>query len=58
MVCMFVMGLLLYRLALALLLKYPRAEMRTDKSLLITFGVTWVLDNAVTLVGMTRRLRE
>jgi branched-chain amino acid transport system permease protein len=50
MVCMFVMGLLLYRLALAPLLKYPRAEMRMDKSLLITFGVTWVLDNAVTLV--------
>ena len=50
MVCMFVMGLLLYRLALAPLLKYPRAEMRMDKSLLITFGVTWVLDNTVTLV--------
>jgi branched-chain amino acid transport system permease protein len=50
MVCMFAMGLLLYRLALAPLLKYPRAEMRMDKSLLITFGVTWVLDNAVTLI--------
>ncbi len=50
MLCMFAMGLLLYRLTLAPLLKYPRAEMRTDKSLLITFGVTWILDNAVTLV--------
>jgi len=50
MVCMFVLGLLLYRLTLAPLLKYPRAEMRMDKSLLITFGVTWVLDNAVTLI--------
>ena len=50
MVCMFVLGLLLYRLALAPLLKYPRAEMRMDKSLLITFGVTWILDNAVTLI--------
>ncbi len=50
MLCMFVMGLLLYRLALAPLLKYQRAEMRMDKSLLITFGITWILDNAVTLV--------
>jgi len=50
MVCMFVLGLFLYRLTLAPLLKYPRAEMRMDKSLLITFGVTWVLDNAVTLI--------
>ena len=50
MLCMFGMGLLLYKLALAPLLKYPRAEMRIDKSLLITFGVTWILDNAVTLV--------
>ena len=50
MCAMFVMGLLLYRLVLAPLLKYPRAEMRLDKSLLVTFGVTWILDNAATLL--------
>jgi branched-chain amino acid transport system permease protein len=50
MVCMFVMGLLLYKLALSPLLRYPRVEMRIDKSLLITFGITWILDNAVTLI--------
>jgi branched-chain amino acid transport system permease protein len=50
MVVMFLLGLLLYRLILAPLLKYPRAEMRMDKSLLITFGATWILDNTVTLL--------
>ena len=50
MCAMFVLGLLLYRLVLSPLLKYPQAEMRLDKSLLITFGVTWILDNAVTLL--------
>jgi branched-chain amino acid transport system permease protein len=50
MVVMFVLGLFLYRLVLSPLLKYPRAEMRMDKSLLITFGVTWILDNTVTLL--------
>jgi branched-chain amino acid transport system permease protein len=50
MVAMFIMGLLLYKLVLSPLLKYPRAEMRMDKSLLITFGVTWILDNTVTLL--------
>lgn len=47
---MFVMGLLLFRLVLSPLLKYPRAEMRIDKSLLLTFGVTWILDNTVTII--------
>jgi len=50
MLVMFVMGLILYRLLFSPLLKYPRAEMRLDKSLLITFGVTWILDNTVTLL--------
>ncbi len=50
MACMFILGLLLYRSVLSPLLKYPRAEMRIDKSLLVTFGVTWILDNAVTLL--------
>jgi branched-chain amino acid transport system permease protein len=50
MVVMFAMGLILYRLLFSPLLKYPRAEMRLDKSLLITFGVTWILDNTVTLL--------
>jgi branched-chain amino acid transport system permease protein len=50
MVVMFVMGLILYKLVLSPLLKYPRAEMRMDKSLLVTFGVTWILDNVVTVL--------
>jgi len=50
MCCMFVMGVVFFRLALSPLLKYPQAEMRMDKSLLVTFGVTWVLDNAVTMI--------
>ena len=50
MCCMFVMGLILFRLTLSPLLKFPRAEMRMDKSLLVTFGVTWVLDNVVTMI--------
>jgi branched-chain amino acid transport system permease protein len=47
---MFAIGLILYRLLFSPLLKYPRAEMRLDKSLLITFGVTWILDNTVTVL--------
>jgi branched-chain amino acid transport system permease protein len=50
MLVMFAMGLILYRLLFSPLLKYPRAEMRLDKSLLITFGVTWILDNTVTVL--------
>lgn len=50
MACMFVLGLALYKTVLSPLLKYPRPEMRIDKSLLITFGVTWILDNTVTLL--------
>jgi branched-chain amino acid transport system permease protein len=50
MIIMFLMGILLYRLVLSPLLKYPKAEMRIDKSMLITFGVTWILDNAITIL--------
>jgi branched-chain amino acid transport system permease protein len=45
MAAMFIVGLILYRLLFSPLLKYPRAEMRLDKSLLLTFGVVWMLDN-------------
>ena len=45
MLAMFIVGLILYRLLFSPLLKYPVAEMRLDKSLLITFGVVWMLDN-------------
>jgi branched-chain amino acid transport system permease protein len=47
---MFVVGLVLYRLLFSSLLKLPRVEMRTDNSLLITFGVIYVLDNVMTLI--------
>ncbi|MGD0915097.1 MAG: branched-chain amino acid ABC transporter permease [Thermodesulfobacteriota bacterium] len=50
MLVMFAMGLILYWLLFSPLLKYPRAEMRLDKSLLITFGATWILDNTVTVL--------
>jgi branched-chain amino acid transport system permease protein len=42
---MFIVGLILYRSLFSPLLKYPKAEMRLDKSLLLTFGVVWMLDN-------------
>jgi len=50
MIGMFVMGLVLYQLLFSPLLKLPRPEMRLDKSLLITFGVIWILDNIETLI--------
>jgi branched-chain amino acid transport system permease protein len=50
MLVMFAMGLILYRLLFSPLLKYPHADMRLDKSLLITFGVMWILDNSVTVL--------
>ncbi|HEX7474545.1 MAG TPA: branched-chain amino acid ABC transporter permease [Dehalococcoidales bacterium] len=45
MAAMFIVGLILYRFLFSPLLKYPRPEMRLDKSLLLTFGVVWMLDN-------------
>lgn len=50
MIGMFVMGLVLYQLLFSPLLKLPRPEMRLDKSLLLTFGVIWILDNIETLI--------
>jgi branched-chain amino acid transport system permease protein len=50
MLAMFIVGLILYRLLFSPLLKYPKAEMRLDKSLLITFGVIWMLDNLEILI--------
>jgi branched-chain amino acid transport system permease protein len=49
-VAMFLIGLLLYKLTLSPLLKLPHIGMRISNSLLITFGVIYVLDNAMTLV--------
>jgi branched-chain amino acid transport system permease protein len=49
-VAMFLVGLLLYKLTLSPLLKLPHIGMRISNSLLITFGVIYVLDNAMTLV--------
>jgi branched-chain amino acid transport system permease protein len=49
-VAMFLIGLLLYKLTLSPLLKLPNIGMRISSSLLITFGVIYVLDNAMTLV--------
>jgi branched-chain amino acid transport system permease protein len=46
-VATFLMGLLLYKLTLSPLLKLPHIGMRIDNSLLITFGVIYVLDNAM-----------
>jgi len=46
----FFAGLILYKLTLSPLLKLPNIGMRIDSSLLITFGVIYVLDNAMTLV--------
>lgn len=45
MAAMFIVGIVLYRGLFSPLLKYPKAEMRLDKSLLLTFGVVWILDN-------------
>jgi branched-chain amino acid transport system permease protein len=45
MFAMFIVGIILYRSLFSPLLKYPKAEMRLDKSLLLTFGVVWILDN-------------
>jgi len=46
----FLAGLILYKLTLSPLLKLPHIGMRIDSSLLVTFGVIYVLDNAMTLV--------
>ena len=48
-VAMFLVGLVLYRLALSPLLKLPNVGMRIDTSMLVTFGLIWVLDNVMTM---------
>jgi branched-chain amino acid transport system permease protein len=47
---MFLIGLVLYRLALSPLLKLPNIGMRIDTSMLVTFGLIWVLDNVMTML--------
>ena len=47
MLVMFLMGLIVYKLLFSPLLKLPE-ELRINDSMLITFGLIWVLDNAAT----------
>ena len=49
-VAMFLIGLVLYWLALSPLLKLPNIGMRIDTSMLVTFGLIWVLDNVMTML--------
>jgi len=49
-IAMFWVGLVLYELALSPLLKLPGLGMRIDTSMLITFGLIWVLDNVMTVL--------
>ena len=46
---MFLIGLVFYRLTLSPLLKLPNIGMRIDTSMLVTFGLIWVLDNVMTM---------
>jgi len=49
-IVMFFIGLALYTLALSPLLKLPTIGMRIDTSMLVTFGLIWVLDNVMTML--------
>jgi branched-chain amino acid transport system permease protein len=49
-IVMFFIGLVLYKLAFSPLLKLPNIGMRIDTSMLVTFGLIWVLDNAMTML--------
>lgn len=49
-IAMFLVGLVLYKLALSPLLKLPNIGMRIDTSMLITFGLVYILDNAMTIL--------
>jgi branched-chain amino acid transport system permease protein len=49
-IVMFLIGLVLYKLAFSPLLKLPNIGMRIDTSMLVTFGLIWVLDNAMTML--------
>jgi len=47
---MFVIGLLLYQTLLGRLTKVPDPGQRIGSSMLITFGLSWVMDNLMTLL--------
>ncbi len=49
-IVMFLIGLVLYKLAFSPLLRLPTIGMRIDTSMLVTFGLIWVLDNAMTML--------
>ncbi len=49
-VVMFLVGLLLYKVALAPLLSLPSIGERINSSMLITFGVIYVVDNVMTVL--------
>ncbi|OGP55402.1 MAG: hypothetical protein A2Y65_02450 [Deltaproteobacteria bacterium RBG_13_52_11] len=49
-IAMFLIGLVLYMVALSPLLKLPNIGMRIDTSMLVTFGLIWVLDNVMTIL--------
>jgi branched-chain amino acid transport system permease protein len=49
-IAMFLIGLALYMVALSPLLKLPTIGMRIDTSMLVTFGLIWVLDNVMTIL--------
>jgi branched-chain amino acid transport system permease protein len=49
-IVMFFIGLVLYTLAFSPLLKLPTIGMRIDTSMLVAFGLIWVLDNAMTML--------
>jgi branched-chain amino acid transport system permease protein len=50
MLVMFLIGLIIYKLLLSSLLKLPYIGLRINNSMLITFGLIWILDNAATLL--------
>jgi branched-chain amino acid transport system permease protein len=49
MLVMFLVGLVLYKVLLSPLARLPEG-LKINNSMLITFGLTWILDNAATLV--------
>jgi branched-chain amino acid transport system permease protein len=50
MLVMFLIGLILYKLLLSSLMKLPDIGLRIKNSMLITFGLIWILDNVFTLI--------
>ncbi|UCE34011.1 MAG: branched-chain amino acid ABC transporter permease [Deltaproteobacteria bacterium] len=49
-IVMFFIGLVLYKVAFSPLLKLPTIGMRIDTSMLVTFGLIWVLDNVMAML--------